>query len=382
MSTQTTQKRSPDQMVSPGSTGKHWENNDGVKAMTPRNIPRNLTDPVVNDKTRLTAVMIDLMQWEHIAEAHYMMDRGDSPTLIYRFINKHGFTCSPNTVSDYMTIRRRALVSGISMERLIAMSSRKPIVLDKDAMNMLSLSTETTTLKNDLDALELVIQKGYDYLRTSDDPVDPKLMMAAIKLKHDMTGGMTGGYSQHGIAELALIERNKSNMLMQHMLKYIPAELHSQLIEELQQLEEQYYMNTPYYEQYLRSRTDLTEAQIQSKLSIQDVLESQGLKAAEQHLFDTRAQSVLAKDPDVRMVEAFISEDGASSNPGSGALAITNFVQHMEHGYDVTEESYVRASAAAEGIKLRGTLKPRWQVAKRKWEEQHPQFMASRNQGK
>lgn len=130
-------------------------------------------------------------------------------------------------------------------------------------------STRSTAekLKSEIDALDKIIQGGYNtLLEWADRPIAPKTMMDAIKLKYELTDGNHGFLTNYGMEQLRAIEQGKYELLMQHLITYIPEDKRQEAIDKLEVLEDEYYQKTPYYEEYLRSRADMTEAQIAERL--------------------------------------------------------------------------------------------------------------------
>lgn len=211
---------------------------------------------------KMSPKLAALCRWKHIDEVNNRLDQGDSPNSVATFINKNGFKISVPMVYDYAKLRKKALVDGINIEHMIGVSS-KPLVDKSDP------STRSTAekLKSEIDALDKIIQGGYNtLLEWADRPIAPKTMMDAIKLKYELTDGNHGFLTNYGMEQLRSIEQNKYELLMQHLISYIPEDKRQEAIDRLEVLEDEYYRATPYYEEYLRSRGDLSENQIAERL--------------------------------------------------------------------------------------------------------------------
>lgn len=211
---------------------------------------------------KMSPKLAALCRWKHIDEVNNRLDQGDSPNSVATFINKNGFKISVPMVYDYAKLRKKALVDGINIEHMIGVSS-KPLVDKSDP------STRSTAekLKSEIDALDKIIQGGYNtLLEWADRPIAPKTMMDAIKLKYELTDGNHGFLTNYGMEELRSVEQNKYELLMQHLISYIPEDKRQEAIDRLEVLEDEYYQRTPYYEEYLRSRGDLSENQIAERL--------------------------------------------------------------------------------------------------------------------
>lgn len=269
------------------------------------NIPNDLS-LMVNREYGLTAHMVEMARWDYAKEAHHLMDSGYSPKVISKFYEQKGFPVEETEVAQYMAIRKRVLLNNLTMERLIASSIRTPAIKDKSIINVITTpDVDTSFLRNELDAVDAVIQKGYKTLVESDDPVSPSLMLQAIKLKHDLTGGMLGGFTNYGLAELREIENQKSTLMMEHMMKYIAPEMRKQIVQELLQLEDDFYSSTPYYEMYLRSRQDLSPAEIEAKLREADSFQHHNVEVVV-HRPDTTAEATRNREADQKVIVSFL----------------------------------------------------------------------------
>lgn len=263
---------------------------------------------VVNKEYGLTAHMVEMARWDYAQEAHHLMDSGYSPRVVAKFYERKGFYASEGEVAQYMAIRKRVLLNNLTMERLIASSFRTPAIKDKSIINVITTpDVDTAYLRNELDAVDAVIQKGYKTLVESDDPVSPQLMLQAIKLKHDLTGGMLGGFTNYGLAELREIENQKSTLMMEHMMQYIAPEQRKQVVQELLKLEDDFYSTTPYYEMYLRSRKDLSPAEIEARLKEADSFQHRNVEVVIQRP-DTTAEATRNREADQKVIVSFLKE--------------------------------------------------------------------------
>lgn len=212
---------------------------------------------------KMSPKLAALCRWKHIDEVNNRLDQGDSPNSVATFINKNGFKISVPMVYDYAKLRKKALVDGINIEHMIGVSS-KPLVDKSDP------STRSTAekLKSEIDALDKIIQGGYNtLLEWADRPIAPKTMMDAIKLKYELTDGNHGFLTNYGMEELRSVEQNKYELLMQHLISYIPEDKRQEAIDRLEVLEDEYYQRTPYYEEYINA-LDITEEEKRRKLEV------------------------------------------------------------------------------------------------------------------
>lgn len=210
---------------------------------------------------KLSPKLMSLMAWKHIQEVNDRLDAGDSPNSVANFINKNGFKISPPLVYDYARLRKKAMVDGINIEHMIGIAS-KPLISKQETKT----KSSSEKLKSEIDALDMVIQGGYNtLLEWADRPINPKTMMDAIRLKSELTDGNHGFLTNYGMEELRKVEAGKYNLIMEHLISYIPADKQQEAIDKIDEIEDTYYQSTPYYEEYLRAK-GLSEPEIEAQL--------------------------------------------------------------------------------------------------------------------
>ena len=142
-------------------------------------------------------------------------------------------------------------------------------IAGKPLFNKNDVLTQSThdKLKSEIDALDLLIQGGYKTLQEwADRPIAPGTMMAAIKLKNDLTDGNHGFLTNFGMEHLRDIENTKYSLIIDHLVSYIPEDKRTEAISKIAQIEDAYYQTTEYYEEYLRASGEYSEEEIQKKV--------------------------------------------------------------------------------------------------------------------
>lgn len=201
-------------------------------------------------EVRMSLKLQELYRWEHISDVNAKLDKGDSPNSVWRYINRKGLSISRPLIYEYAKMRKKALVDGLNMEHMIGISAR-PIVDRSDPATKSSLKK----LKSEIDALDKIIEGGYNtLLEWSDRPIAPKTMMEAIKLKAELTEGNHGFLTNYGMERLREIEQGKYQLIMEHLISYIPDDLKQAAVEQIDSIEDSYYKTTEYYEDYLRAK--------------------------------------------------------------------------------------------------------------------------------
>ena len=163
--------------------------------------------------------LLELIRWERIDDVNLQLDHGIAPKTVYKWIIENGFKISSNLVYDYDRLRKQSIIEGVTIEKLIGVI-KNPIL----NTNLDNKKTVKDKLRSELDALDYIIQKGVEDLRESTEPIRPGLMLSAIKLKNELTDGMHGFLTHHGLEHLREVENNKYNLIVKHLLSYIPEE--------------------------------------------------------------------------------------------------------------------------------------------------------------
>lgn len=212
---------------------------------------------------RISPKLVEFARWSQISNINAMIDDGQNLTVIYKWVTNNGFSISLPMFQDYARLRRKSLISGISMNHLLGVAG-KPAVDHTSP----EVKTARDKLKSEIDALDAVIQRGYDTLKSNPDaPVTPLVMMSAIKLKNELTDGQHGFLTNYGMEHLRDIENGKYKLIIDHLISYIPEDRRQEAVSKILDIEDAYYQSTDYYEEYLRA-SDLTETEIGKRLEI------------------------------------------------------------------------------------------------------------------
>lgn len=204
-----------------------------------------------NTAVKITPKMSELIKWEKIEYVNNMLDSGTSPAQACRWINKNGFKISPPLVYEYEKLRQRAVLDGVTIEKFLGIS-----VAGRSASIKATPQFETKKkkLRNDMEALNRIINMGYESLdKYENKPMPVSILLQAIKLKHELTDGYYTGLTEYGIQQLQELERRKYDMLFDLMYKYVPDDKKEIVKKEIDLAEDDFYKHTDYYEEYLRA---------------------------------------------------------------------------------------------------------------------------------
>lgn len=203
-----------------------------------------------------------LMKWRKIKEVNKMLDNGESPANVCKWINRNGFKISHPMVYEYAKLRKDSLLNSASMTNVFNSAHK---VLTNDLEQSVDTSKK---LKSELDALDVLISQGYETLikAPGDIVVGPNTLMKAIQLKAELTEGNHGFLTEYGLQELRELEAQKYSLILRHLLKYVPEKELPQVMSEIDDIEEDFYRGTDYYADYLRAK-GLDEKEIKRRIS-------------------------------------------------------------------------------------------------------------------
>jgi hypothetical protein len=215
---------------------------------------------------KISPKLKELVGWEKIDEVNRMLDLGETPNAVCKWINKNGFKISPPLIYDYAKLRKYAVVNSMTMEKILGIEKKKQPKMKTGE----SFSQRKTKLTSELDALDAIIDLGYNSIQTlwQDKPIPISVMMQAIKLKNELTDNQHGFLTPYGIEQLTLMEKEKYQVLTDTLLQYVPEALREEALNAMEEAEENYYKNcssSQYYEEYLRA-CGLSEEEVQRKL--------------------------------------------------------------------------------------------------------------------
>ena len=205
-----------------------------------------------------------ILRSAYIQSINVRLDAKQSITDIKKFLEENGEEVSERALYTYKKLRQESIAKGVMIESLITPVEKTTSSFDT---NDEEYEEEKLKLKSELDAIDLLISKGYATLvRLGDAPINPRLMLEAIKLKSEMTQGSHGGLTTVGLKELKQVEESKYRILMEHLISFIPEELRADAVKDLPKIEEEYYFSTSFYPEYIKTRQDLALSEINNRL--------------------------------------------------------------------------------------------------------------------
>lgn len=207
------------------------------------------------------------MKSPFIDDVNKMIDLNASLGEVKKYLDSKGFIISKNYIGKYRQIKKTLSVEEQNIDKFIEKSPVAKLIekQEKDLAN----GSAINKLKNDLEFLDMVIQSGSDQLKNmiaeNEYIITVDNVFKAIELKDKLTDGALKGFTEFGIKNLQEITENKYMELLKYTMKYVPKDKQADLLSELEDVEEDFYKATDYYEDYLRS-IGKSEKEIQKKL--------------------------------------------------------------------------------------------------------------------
>lgn len=208
-----------------------------------------------------------LLAWNKRPFVDKMLDDGDSPNKVHKWICDNGLELSVPTVYTYAKKRKEAIMNGVKFEvikekkgssgsaksqnatKKSAGSKKKkeeeqPTQADKEQLNK-----TVKRVMSELEILDAVIDKGFSTLQQM-EVISPDMALKAIKLKHEITGGEHQGITMYGLEQIRLREAARENAMMAIMLEYIPEEKQDEVLEKMERTTREYYAQLGLEEAY------------------------------------------------------------------------------------------------------------------------------------
>lgn len=180
-----------------------------------------------------------LVKWEHVEEVNEMLMNGISPHKVSDWCKEKGFSISHPKLYEYKDMLQTAITKQITVERLlgIGVPKRSPIKLAS-----LGLTPIKDMVKNEMDVLDSIVQKGYEALLSS-PTIKIQDALRAIELKNKLTEGKHAGLTGYGLDQLRALEQAKFQAMVSVVLKYVPEDKHPEIEEAIAQAERSFYEN-------------------------------------------------------------------------------------------------------------------------------------------
>lgn len=206
---------------------------------------------------KMTPKIEQIMRSEHAQTINEMLDAGRSPNNVQKYLASVGFDVSAPTLYKYSNMRRQGLLEDVG--NAAAETALMPVEKDEQSALVLSPvgaeSHAQKRLRTEIEALDALIDKGYEGIKKLDpNDVPPKLMMDAIRLKNELTGGSHAQLTEYGFSSLKQLEDKKWRLVVQFMMSFITEEQQAEVQRGVEEIEESVYSGTPWQDEYVRAK--------------------------------------------------------------------------------------------------------------------------------
>lgn len=183
-----------------------------------------------------------------------MLQNGVSYKKIREYLDSKGFSISVSYLTKYKQLQTMLQAEENNLEKFLNGATIADMV--KNAENK-ALLTAKGKLKRDMDYIDIVIQEGArqlkERLKSGDVEISIRDVFDAIKLKESISDGAYDGYTDYGIEHMQRMSEEKYMMLIRSLFMRLPEIDRAEALRDLENLEEAFYRETDYYEEYLRS---------------------------------------------------------------------------------------------------------------------------------
>lgn len=205
---------------------------------------------------KLTPSMIEMCKQPFMEQVNAMLDSGESPNSVTEWINQQGFKISAPTVYKYAKIRQRCIMDGVETEIILENSKGFHPSIIATGNNDPLLEDRRQKAKSSIQILDRLIQLGAENLEkeyaSGEKKVNAQLLLQVIQTKRQVSED--GTLTEYGIQQLRELEKNKYEMIIDLVMQYVDPAKHKEVLEKITKTEDEFYQDTEYYEEYLRSR--------------------------------------------------------------------------------------------------------------------------------
>lgn len=224
-----------------------------------------------------------LVKWEYVKEVNNMIMTGMSPRKVAVWCCEHGFEISDAKLYEYKQLLQTAIGKQVTVDRLIGINAPR----QNPIMSQVMMETDAKNLvKNELEVIDVIIQKGFNIMRLPSTEIKPVDVMKAIELKHKLTGGSHGMLTNYGLDQLRELEKAKMEAIVEVVANFLPPDKQDELYYAITRAERKFYKeNAPemleeYDEMIQETMNDdstsediIVEEEVPMTLGIEDTLE-------------------------------------------------------------------------------------------------------------
>jgi len=216
--------------------------------------------PTPNKPTQLETKYYKLEKlcaWEHIKQLNSRLLDGESPTRLSDWCRLHGFSISIQKLYEYKALLQSSLAKEITVEKLLGISAAG-IPAPRQSIMLPPVAHEEAKVKvrNELQVLDLVIQRGFDSLLNAKE-VSLSDTLKAIEMKNKLTQGKHAGLTEFGLEQVRELEDKKFGAILEIIKRYVPSDKWEEMDKNIADIEYAYYLEhaPEYLKQYEDAQT-------------------------------------------------------------------------------------------------------------------------------
>lgn len=214
-----------------------------------------------------------ILAWKKRPFIDKMLDDGESPNKVQKWMLENGLEISVPTVYTYAKKRKEAIINGVKFEAIAdkrtakskkemgegeakQSSVRKKVIEERKKKEELppeekkQLQKTIKRVQSELEILDAIIDKGYQTLQMM-EVISPDMAIKAIKLKNEITDGQHNGITMYGLEQIRLREAARENAMLMILLEFVPDEKHEEVLAKMERATREYYADLGLEEAYI-----------------------------------------------------------------------------------------------------------------------------------
>lgn len=180
------------------------------------------------------------------------LDEGVTYENIIELCAMYDFEISTASITRYKNKRKESIETGVPLEALLDQRKKAGNIVDLNAKKSNALDHHNDMydntfdsidkVYNDIQVLDEVIQKGFNGLKFT-ETLDIQVAIRAIETKAKITNNSMKGLTLVGLRELKLRVNARTSAMTEVLLRYVPEELHEEVLLAIEEEERRYYSN-------------------------------------------------------------------------------------------------------------------------------------------
>lgn len=198
-------------------------------------------------------ILYKLITSKYWKSVETMLQQNVSKLKIVKWLKSQDFEISEHSIGRLVLAYKNAIKDKVSVQNFIVPTS---ILTENDIKEFLvnkeATVVEIKKIKNDREVLDRIIQKGFNHIENmKDEEITIPIMFQTIELKERLLSNHNTIYGEEVYQELEL---GKYAVIIQELLKFVPEREKELVIQRLKDVEEQYYKDKGFYEEYKQSK--------------------------------------------------------------------------------------------------------------------------------